>query len=153
MVGAGSAVFARQLMTDILAVDGLDEGVFALVDIDATRLDLARRIAERLVELSGKRWSVRASTDRTEVLEGSDYVISSIEVAGLRHVRADYEIPKRYGVDQCIGDTIGPGGIFKALRTGPVWLDIVAGVAVAGVAAAVVYRPWRRRSTAGTAPA
>jgi alpha-galactosidase len=129
MVGAGSAVFARQLMTDILAVDGLDEGVFALVDIDATRLDLARRIAERLVELSGKRWTVSASTNRTEVLEGSDYVISSIEVAGLKHVRADYEIPKRYGVDQCIGDTIGPGGIFKALRTGTVWLDIVADIA------------------------
>jgi alpha-galactosidase len=129
MVGAGSAVFARQLMTDILAVEGLDDGTFALVDIDATRLDLARRIAERLVELSGKRWSVKASTDRAEVLEGSDYVISSIEVAGLKHVRADYEIPKRYGVDQCIGDTIGPGGIFKALRTGPVWLDIVADIA------------------------
>src|SRR6202521_2936011 len=129
MVGAGSAVFARQLMTDILAVEGLDEGTFALVDIDATRLDLARRIAERLVELSGKRWSVKASTDRAEVLEGSDYVISSIEVAGLKHVRADYEIPKRYGVDQCLGATIGPGGIFKALRTGPVWLDIVADIA------------------------
>src|SRR6202521_1873588 len=129
MVGAGSAVFARQLMTDILAVEGLDEGTFALVDIDATRLDLARRIAERLVELSGKRWSVTASTDRADVLEGSDFVISSIEVAGLKHVRADYEIPKRYGVDQCIGDTIGPGGIFKALRTGPVWLDIVADIA------------------------
>src|ERR1700686_1808975 len=128
MVGAGSAVFARQLMTDILAVDGLDEGVFALVDVDATRLELARRIAERLVELSGKRWSVTASTQRADVPEGSDFVISSIEVAGLKHVRADYEIPKRYGVDQCIGDTIGPGGIFKALRTGPVWLDIVADV-------------------------
>src|ERR1700694_4803552 len=128
-VGAGSAVFARQLITDILAVEGLDTGAFALVDIDPARLELARRIAERLVELSGKRWSVSASTDRTEVLEGSDYVISSIEVAGLEHVRADYEIPKRYGVDQCIGDTIGPGGIFKALRTGPVWLEIVADVA------------------------
>jgi alpha-galactosidase len=128
-VGAGSAVFARQLITDILAVDGLDSGTFALVDIDPTRLELARRIAERLVELSGKRWSVSASTERTEVLEGSDYVISSIEVAGLEHVRAEYEIPMRYGVDQCIGDTIGPGGIFKALRTGPVWLEIVADVA------------------------
>jgi alpha-galactosidase len=128
-VGAGSAVFARQLITDILAVNGLDTGTFALVDIDATRLELARRIAERLVELSGKRWSVEASTDRTEVLGGSDYVINSIEVAGLEHVQADYEIPMRYGVDQCIGDTIGPGGIFKALRTGPVWLEIVADVA------------------------
>ena len=125
-VGAGSAVFARQLMTDILAIDGLDEGIFALVDIDATRLDLARRIAERLVQLKGKRWKVEASTDRADVLAGSDYVINSIEVAGLKNVRFDYDIPMRYGVDQCIGDTIGPGGIFKALRTGPAWLDIVA---------------------------
>ena len=127
-IGAGSAVFARQLITDILAVEGLDEGVFALVDVDPTRLELARQIAERLVELSGKRWSVMVSTVRADVLAESDYVINSIEVAGLQHVRADYEIPKRYGVDQCIGDTIGPGGIFKALRTGPVWLDIVADI-------------------------
>ncbi len=128
-VGAGSAVFARQLMTDILAVDGLEQGVFALVDVDPGRLDLARQIGEKLVELSGKRWEVQASTDRGDVIAGSDYVINSIEVAGLKHVRADYDIPKRYGVDQCIGDTIGPGGIFKALRTGPVWLEIVADVA------------------------
>jgi alpha-galactosidase len=127
-IGAGSAVFARQVITDILALDGLDEGGFALVDIDPTRLELARQIAERLVELSGKRWSVTASTERAEVLAGSDYVINSIEVAGLKHVRAEYEIPMRYGVDQCIGDTIGPGGIFKALRTGPAWLDIVADI-------------------------
>ncbi|MEO8744676.1 MAG: hypothetical protein ABI334_07895 [Candidatus Dormiibacterota bacterium] len=128
-VGAGSAVFARQLMTDILAVDGLDEGVFALVDVDRARLELASHIAERLVELSGKGWTVKTSTDRTEVIAASDYVISSIEVAGLDNVRFDYEIPMRHGVDQCIGDTIGPGGIFKALRTGPAWLDIVSDVA------------------------
>ena len=127
-VGAGSAVFARQLMTDILAIEGLDDGVFALVDIDAARLDLAKRIAERLVELSGKRWTVEASVDRLDVLKGTDYVINSIEVAGLRNVRFDYDIPLRYGIDQCIGDTIGPGGIFKALRTGPAWLEIVSDV-------------------------
>ena len=125
-IGAGSAVFARQLMTDILAIDGLEQGTFALVDIDATRLDLARRIAERLIEMTGKQWKVEASTDRGEVLRGTDYVINSIEVAGLKNVRFDYDIPMKYGVDQCIGDTIGPGGIFKALRTGPAWLDIVA---------------------------
>lgn len=128
IVGAGSAVFARQLMTDILAIDGLDEGVFALVDVDERRLDLARRIAERLVERSAKPWRVEAATDRNQLLAGSSYVINSIEVAGLDNVRFDYEIPMRYGVDQCIGDTIGPGGIFKALRTGPVWLDIVRDV-------------------------
>ncbi|HET9781021.1 MAG TPA: alpha-galactosidase [Candidatus Dormibacteraeota bacterium] len=124
-IGAGSAVFARQLMTDILAIDGLDSGTFALVDIDPTRLDLARRIAERLVELRGKHWKVEASTERRDVLAGTSYVVNSIEVAGLKNVRFDYDIPLRYGVDQCIGDTIGPGGIFKALRTGPAWLDIV----------------------------
>jgi alpha-galactosidase len=128
LIGAGSAVFARQIITDILAVDGLDRGAFALVDIDPDRLDLARRIAERIVGISGKSWTVEASTDRTEVLKGTDYVINSIEVAGLRNVRHDYDIPKKYGIDQCIGDTIGPGGIFKALRTGPAWLEIVSDV-------------------------
>jgi alpha-galactosidase len=124
-LGAGSAVFARQLMTDILLIDGLDEGCFALVDIDAQRLDLARAIAERLIDRSGKGWSVRASTERQDVLEGSDFIINTIEVAGLANVRHDFDIPMKYGINQCIGDTIGPGGIFKALRTGPAWLDIL----------------------------
>ncbi len=124
-LGAGSAVFARQLITDILHIDGLDEGAFALVDIDERRLDLARSIAERLVALSGKQWTVTASTERREVMAGSDFLVNTIEVAGLANVRYDYEIPLKYGVDQCIGDTIGPGGIFKALRTGPAWLDIL----------------------------
>ena len=128
-VGAGSAVFARQLMTDILCIQGLDGGTFALVDVDAGRLDVARRIAERLVGASRKDWKVVASTDRDDVLTGSDFVINSIEVAGRPNVGHDYDIPLRYGVDQCIGDTIGPGGIFKALRTGPAWLDIVGDVA------------------------
>ena len=126
MVGAGSAVFARQIITDVLAVEGLDSGTFALVDIDPTRLALARDISEKLVALTGKKWTVEASTNRADVLPGTDYVVNSIEVAGLQNVRPDYDIPMKYGVDQCIGDTIGPGGIFKALRTGPAWLDIVA---------------------------
>jgi alpha-galactosidase len=125
LVGAGSAVFARQLTTDILQIEGLDAGCFALVDIDASRLDLARQIAELLVARSGKRWTVRVSTERRDVLAGSEFIINSIEVAGLANVRFDFDIPLKYGVNQCIGDTIGPGGIFKALRTGPAWLDIL----------------------------
>ncbi|MBO0777753.1 MAG: alpha-galactosidase [Ktedonobacteraceae bacterium] len=124
-LGAGSAVFARQLMTDILHIEGLDGGTFALVDIDAERLELAHKIAEALIARSGKHWSVEASTDRRAVLAGSDFLINTIEVAGLANVRHDFDIPMKYGIDQCIGDTIGPGGIFKALRTGPVWLDIL----------------------------
>src|SRR6266567_4322659 len=125
ILGAGSTVFARQLMTDILQIDGLDQGTFALVDIDEHRLELARRVAEQLIERSGKSWNVLASTERRDVLAGSDFIINSIEVAGLANVRHDFDIPMKYGINQCIGDTIGPGGIFKALRTGPAWLDIL----------------------------
>jgi alpha-galactosidase len=125
LIGAGSAVFARQVITDILHIEGLETGTFALVDIDEQRLELAQRIAEKIISLTGKHWNVVVSTERRDVLAGSDAIINSIEVAGLANVRHDYDIPLKYGIDQCIGDTIGPGGIFKALRTGPVWLDVL----------------------------
>ena len=128
IIGAGSAVFATELMTDILSTPALEQGTFALVDIDPERLELAHRMAEFLIRKSGRAWDVQASTDRTQVLADSDYVIHTIEVAGLANVRHDYDIPLKYGVDQCIGDTIGPGGLFKALRTLPAWLEILADV-------------------------
>jgi alpha-galactosidase len=127
-VGAGSSTFAARLISDLVATPDLTSGTFALVDIDESRLDLSRQITEKVIQVSGRDWSVTTTTDRTEALPGSDYVINSIEVAGLENVLPDYEIPLKYGVDQNIGDTIGPGGIFKALRTGPAWLDIVADV-------------------------
>jgi alpha-galactosidase len=127
-VGAGSSTFAARLISDLVATPGLDSGTFALVDIDPERLDLSRQIAEKVVAVSGRDWKVTTTTDRREALPGSRYVINSIEVAGLDSVEPDYRIPLKYGVDQCIGDTIGPGGIFKALRTGPAWLDIIADV-------------------------
>ena len=125
IIGAGSAVFARQVITDVLCIEGLEEGTFALVDIDPVRLELAHQIAERVVQLKGKNWNVVSSVDRRDVLAGSDFIVNTIEVNGLENVRHDYEIPLKYGVDQCIGDTIGPGGIFKALRTGAAWLEIL----------------------------
>ena len=125
LMGAGSAVFSRQLMVDILLTPGLDGGSFALVDIDPARLELAHQLAEKVIALTGKDWTVKASTDRRQVIGGSDYLINFIEVNGLQTVRLDHEMPMKYGVKQCIGDTIGPGGIFKALRTSPDWLDIL----------------------------
>lgn len=124
-VGAGSSVFTYEIMTDILLTPDLTEGEFALVDIDAERLELAHQIAEKVIEQTGRNWTVTASTDRTDVLADTDYLINTIEVAGLANVRHDFDIPMKYGVDQCIGDTIGPGGIFKALRTLPAWIDIL----------------------------
>jgi alpha-galactosidase len=128
LIGAGSTEFATELITDILSTPALEQGTFALVDIDAKRLELAHKMAEFLIARSGRNWSVEASTDRSQVLARSNYVINTIEVAGLANVRYDYDIPLKYGVDQCIGDTIGPGGLFKALRTLPAWLDILADV-------------------------
>ncbi len=124
-MGAGSTVFAYEIITDLLSTPGLETGVFGLVDIDAERLELAHQICEKVVSLSGCKWTVEASTKRREILPGTDYLINTIEVAGLANVRHDFDIPMKYGVNQCIGDTIGPGGIFKALRTVPAWLDIL----------------------------
>src|SRR5216684_1810333 len=76
ILGAGSTVFARQLMTDILQIEGLDEGCFALVDIDPARLELAHQMAERLIALSGNNWNVQASTERRDLLAGSDFIIN-----------------------------------------------------------------------------
>ena len=123
MLGAGSG-FTPRLVNDVLRIPGNQGGVIALVDIDASRLRTMRQLIVKLVARLGqeKRWKVVASPDRTEVLAGTDYVVNCIEVSGLDCVRHDNDIPLKYGIDQCIGDTIGPGGLFKSLRTIPVFL-------------------------------
>ncbi|SDK20161.1 alpha-galactosidase [Paenibacillus marchantiae] len=124
IIGAGSA-FTREIAMDILLIEGLEGGTIALVDIDERRLELARRLVLQIVEQTGKTWEVIASTNRREVIGGSQFVINQIEVGGLETVRYEYEIPLKYGVKQCIGDTLGPGGLFKTLRTLPSWMEIV----------------------------
>lgn len=124
LIGAGSAVFAQRVITDILAIDGLDAGTFALVDLDVERLELIHAVAEQTVQSAGKTWTVEATTNRRSALPDCDYVFNMIEVGGLANVHSDYTIPLKYGVDQCVADTIGPGGIFKYLRTAPSWLAI-----------------------------
>lgn len=124
VVGAGS-FFTNAWVRDIALSDKLDGGKFALIDVDEERLDLSASMARKLISEIGGNWEVKASTAREDLLPGSDYLINTIEVAGIENVEKDYEIPKKYGVDQCIGDTTGPGGIMKALRTIPTWLDIL----------------------------
>ena len=123
-LGAGSA-FAPVLSKDIFQIPGLEEGELCLVDIDPERLRLSHKATEIVKGKLNKNWKVISTTDRREVMADSDFIINTIEVSGLQNVKYDYEIPLKYGVDQCIGDTIGPGGIMKALRTVPVWLEIL----------------------------
>lgn len=127
MLGAGSG-FTPRLANDIMQTPNHGGGEIALVDIDPKRLKpmlaIVAKVAERFS--TGKAtWKVTAHTDRKAALTGAEYVINSIEVSGLGCVRFDNDIPAKYGVDQCIGDTIGPGGLFKGLRTIPVFLDIL----------------------------
>ncbi|WP_442888360.1 alpha-glucosidase/alpha-galactosidase [Congregicoccus parvus] len=123
-LGAGS-FFAPRLVNDVVRIPGNRGGTIALVDIDAARLALSARLVRKLVRVVAPEvsWKVVASTERVEVLADADYVVNCIEVSGLECVVHDNDIPLKYGVDQCIGDTIGPGGLFKALRTIPVWLE------------------------------
>jgi alpha-galactosidase len=124
-LGAGS-FFTPRLINDVLRIPGERGGVIALVDIDPKRLRLSQRLIAKLAaKLRKTSWRLIASTDRTAMLPDSDYVVNCIEVSGAECVVHDNDIPARYGIDQCIGDTIGPGGLFKALRTIPVWLDVL----------------------------
>jgi len=125
LLGAGSG-FTQVLFTDILNIEGIDSGVIGLVDVDKKRLDVNVTLMNRLLDLMGKKkWRVEASTERRKVLKGTDYLISTIEVSGTACVRYDNDIPLKYGIDQCIGDTIGPGGVMKALRTLPAFIEIL----------------------------
>ncbi len=125
-LGAGSG-FCPRLCRDVLMIPGADRGSIALVDVDTDRLSTMHKLIEKVVEKTGRTdgWSVTSSADRREVMAGSDYLVCCVEVSGPQCVAMDNDIPLKYGVDQCIGDTIGPGGLFKALRTVPVFLDIL----------------------------
>ena len=123
-IGAGSLGFASKLMVDMLSFPALADTTFAFMDIDPQRLDYARRIGERILEAKGGRGRLEATLDRREALRGADFVVVMILAHGFEPIRREIEIPLKYGIDQSIGDTLGPGGVFRALRTVPIMLDI-----------------------------
>ncbi len=123
-IGAGSLGFTQKLLTDILTFPGLRESFFKFMDIDETRLSFIERVAGRVIKEGNYPAAFELTTDRRKALEGADYVIVTILTGGYDAIVPDIEIPKKYGIDQCIGDTMGPGGVFRALRTVPVMLDI-----------------------------
>ena len=125
-LGAGSG-FCPNLCRDVMLIPGAERGEFRLVDVDKDRLETMTKVIGRLIRELGKEkgWKVRGTTQRREVLPGTTYAICCVEVSGIDCVKWDNDIPLKYGIDQCIGDTIGPGGLFKGLRTIPVFLDIL----------------------------
>ncbi|HAL46679.1 MAG: alpha-galactosidase [SAR202 cluster bacterium] len=122
IIGAGSVVFTRRLLGDVLSFPSIRDSEISLMDIDAERLEMISALGERMAKDSGTGARIEATSDRERSLEGADYVITTIRVGDDDAV--DRGIPQRYGVDQAVGDTIGPGGVIKALRTVPVLIDI-----------------------------
>ncbi|WP_214408738.1 alpha-galactosidase [Sphaerisporangium fuscum] len=120
LVGAGSITFAKNLLSDILTFPELSESTIVLHDIDPERLAVAEKMTTWMVGELGVGAKVEAHAERRPALDGADYVINEIAVGGLAAVKRDFEIPARYGVRQTIADTLGIGGIFRALRTIPV---------------------------------
>jgi alpha-galactosidase len=124
LIGAGSHVFAKTLITDILSYPELQESTICLMDLDEDRLELITAFTKKTVKQHGFPTRIESTTDRKTALDGANYVIVSIRVGGHKTRLLDLGIPAKYGVKQAVGDTIGPGGVFYGLRHVPVLLDI-----------------------------
>ncbi|MEN9485718.1 MAG: hypothetical protein RJB37_3598, partial [Pseudomonadota bacterium] len=126
LIGAGSTVFTRNLLGDLLSWPELAGAEIALHDIDAHRLGLSEQVAHRIAGALGVSPVITASTDRRAALDGARFVLNTIQVGGYKpSTVTDFEIPKKYGLEQTIGDTLGIGGIMRGLRTIPVMLDML----------------------------
>jgi len=124
-IGAGSTVFAKNLMGDILSYPELQGSTLSLFDINEERLRTSAVVARKVAEATGASPVIESTTDRRKALDGADYAIAMIQVGGYKPgTVTDFEIPKKYGLRQTIADTLGIGGIMRGLRTIPVLLDM-----------------------------
>ena len=124
IIGAGSLVFASRLTIDILSVPELAESTIVYVDIDPAALELIMGFAQKVIAQNDLPARVEATMDRREALAGADYVVTTFRVGGAEATALDIQIPLKYGIDQAVGDTIGPGGIFYGQCHIPLLIDI-----------------------------
>ncbi len=120
IIGAGSLVFCKTLMLDTMQIPGIGHVEFTLMAPSTRNTSCVKRFADQIIAKYKIDAEVNLTTSREEALDGADYVIATLKIGGLRAYEYDVEIPLKYGVDQCIGDTLAPGGIFRSLRTIPV---------------------------------
>ncbi len=126
LIGAGSTVFARRLVGDVLLTPELQDSEISLHDIDLSRLKTSEIVTQRMARTLGLNNRVIATIDRRKALRDADYVILMMQVGGYQPSTViDFEIPKKYGLRQTIADTLGVGGIMRALRTIPVLKGIL----------------------------
>jgi alpha-galactosidase len=126
IIGAGGTTFPLRLMGDLLSFPALQGAEYALMDIDGERAEATAAAAREVAARHGLDATIAATTDRRAALDGAAYVIVTFQVGGLGAYRHDVDIPRRYGLDQTVGDTLGPGGVFRFLRSAPAYDAIAA---------------------------
>ena len=125
IIGAGSAVFTKNIFTDLMFIDEFKKMDIALVDIDKKRLKISHELLDVIAKKFNASPNIKSYTDRREALVGSDFIQSTIQVGGYKPSTViDFDIPKQFGLRQTIADTLGIGGIMRGLRTIPVLVDI-----------------------------
>ena len=125
IIGAGSAVFTKNIFTDLMFIDEFKKMDIALVDIDKKRLKISHELLDVIAKKLNASPNIKSYTDRREALVGSDFIQSTIQVGGYKPSTViDFDIPKQFGLKQTIADTLGIGGIMRGLRTIPVLVDI-----------------------------
>lgn len=125
LIGAGGVIFAQKFIKDILLSETLRNSQITLMDIDAGRLKNAEIFAEKISEKLGLKPDISATTDLLQAVKNADYVITLFRVGTLEHQKFEQEIPRKYGVDQVVADTLGPGGVFRGLRTLKALFEVV----------------------------
>ncbi|MEO7029963.1 MAG: hypothetical protein ABI147_11235 [Acidobacteriaceae bacterium] len=124
LIGAGSTVFTQRLVSDIILSGEIDRWELALVDIDPVTLDAVDRLVRKMLALKGVDFPIVSTTNRRDILQGADFVVTTIAVGGRRGWELDVQVPRKHGIFQPVGDTMMPGGISRAMRMIPQMVSI-----------------------------
>jgi alpha-galactosidase len=125
IIGAGSMVFSTTLLNDILQTPGLEDATVALMGPTMSKLKKVEDYTNKIIKKNNLSMQIFSTTDRREAIKDADFVITTFQIGGMEAYKYDYEIPMKYGVDQCLGQCVGPGGVFRGMRSIPVLADIM----------------------------
>lgn len=128
IIGAGSIVFCKTLIQDVLATPGMEGTEFALMAPTTRKSSKVEKFVKDVIKHNGLDASVYVTTDRVDAMRDAKYIITTFQIGGVAAFELDYKIPLKYGVDSCIGDSMNPGGLFRALRSIPVMVDLAEDV-------------------------
>ena len=125
IIGAGSMVFSTTLLNDILQTPGLEDAIVALMGPTMSKLKKVEDYTNKIIKKNNLSLQIFSTTDRREAIKDADFVIATFQIGGMKAYKYDYEIPMKYGVDQCLGQCVGPGGVFRGMRSIPVLADLM----------------------------